>query len=71
MRLPLKNLLRLVPLSDSTRGDAVEIDLNTIGGRGSVEAIEEPVAEVLQVEAPTVSEPFIPLAPDTGGKWRH
>ena len=66
-----ENLLRLVPLSDSTRGDAVEINLNTIGGRGSVEVIEEPVAEVLQVEAPAASEPFVPLAPDTGGKWRH
>lgn len=62
-----ENSLRLVPLSNTTRGDAAEIDLNIFGDRGGAE--EKPME--LQIETSSVAEPFIPLVPDTGGKWRH
>ncbi|MBO7664676.1 cutinase family protein [Candidatus Saccharibacteria bacterium] len=70
-------ILKLVPIANGNRGDTVEINLNTIGGRGGVEIdepIEEPVETPIktpQIETRAASEPFIPLAPDTGGKWRH
>ena len=59
----LENLLRLVPIKDGIRGDATEVTLPT-SGRGEASIPLEP----------TANEPaafIIPLAPDTGGKWRH
>lgn len=74
-----KNILRIVPFDGTTRGDAVEIELVDTFEHDYSEP--EHQAEIIWHEAedngkgsaPIVETDatFIPLVPDTGGKWRH